>query len=161
MVRGNPPRAAFLDEHQEQGCVQRAIGPRLDPWRLHRGTEHAAIEVYYGDIGADEANFPRRECNPTSLQSCAKNLIVPPIKLLAAHVKHPIHIREGGVVEVARAPYAFASPRFHASINSFISCWIIASSLYVMSRLSLRPYSIKCPPYVRLSPHSDQTADIA
>jgi hypothetical protein len=103
MVRGNPPRAAFLDEHQEQGCVQRAIGPRLDPWRLHRGTEHAAIEVYYGDIGADEANFPRRECNPTSLQSCAKNLIVPPIKLLAAHVKHPTHIREGGVVEVARA----------------------------------------------------------
>ena len=74
-----------------------------DPWRLHLGAEHAAIKVYYGDIGADEANFPWRECNRTSLQSSAKNLIVPPIKLFAAHMKHPIHIREGSVVEVARA----------------------------------------------------------
>ena len=61
--------------------MQRAISPRLDPWRLHLGAEHAAIEVYYGDIGADEANLPWRECNRTSLQSSAKNLIVPPIKL--------------------------------------------------------------------------------
>ena len=54
MVRGDPPRAAaFLDEHQEQGRVQRAIGPRLAPWRLRLGAEHAAVEVYYGDIGAD------------------------------------------------------------------------------------------------------------
>ena len=34
--------------------------------------------------------------------SSARNLIVPLIKFFAAYMKHPIHIREGGVIEITR-----------------------------------------------------------
>ena len=78
--------------------MQGAVGPRLGSRRLRLRAQYGAVEVYDCNIGADEANFPGRQCNRTSFESSAKNLVMPLIKLFSAYMKHAVHVREGGVV---------------------------------------------------------------
>src|SRR5262245_47989498 len=81
--------------------MQRAVGPRLNPRRLHLGAEHAAININDCYVWADEPYFPGCQCNRASLQRSAKNFIVPPIKFFAAYMKYSIHIGERGVITIA------------------------------------------------------------